>query len=85
MDFQNKVIVITGSTGELGGAVTQSFLDAQANVVGFGSRDATLQTLRSRLGANADQFNGLVVNVLEESSIELAVRKIMGSNNESIC
>ena len=46
MDFQNKVIIITGSTGELGGAVTQSFLDAEANVVGLGSRDATLQILK---------------------------------------
>ena len=77
MNFQNKVVVITGSTGELGGAVTQSFLDAQANVVGFGSRDATLQTLKSRLGANADRFTGLAVNVLDESSIARAVRKIM--------
>ncbi|MCG8607204.1 SDR family oxidoreductase [bacterium] len=77
MDLNGKVVLITGSTGELGTSVTMTFLGKGATVIGLGSRQSSLEDLRSKLNVNVDRFSGLVVDVLDASSIGSAVDNVV--------
>jgi len=74
MNFNNKVVVITGGTGALGHAVTQAFLQAAARVVVTYTREAEFDALKEEVSAR-ENLLGIKTNVLDEASVKAMVQQ----------
>lgn len=70
MNFENKVVIITGGTGALGYAVTKAFLQAGAKVLVTFTRETEFDALKSRVGGHAATLRGVKTNVLDEASVQ---------------
>lgn len=70
MNFENKVVIITGGTGALGYAVTTAFLQAGAKVLVTFTRETEFDALKSRVGAHVATLRGIKTNVLDEASVQ---------------
>ncbi|MCL4709283.1 SDR family oxidoreductase [bacterium] len=70
MNFENKVVIITGGTGALGYAVTTAFLQAGAKVLVTFTRETEFDALKSRVGGHAATLRGVKTNVLDEASVQ---------------
>lgn len=70
MNFENKVVIITGGTGALGYAVTTAFLQAGAKVLVTFTRETEFDALKSRVGGHAAALRGVKTNVLDEASVQ---------------
>lgn len=75
MNFQNKVVIITGGTGGLGRAVTATFLQAGAKVVVTYTRESEFNALQSSLTTSIATLTGVKTNVVEEASVQALVQK----------
>jgi NAD(P)-dependent dehydrogenase (short-subunit alcohol dehydrogenase family) len=74
MNFKDKIVVITGGTGALGGAVTAAFLQAGAKVVVTYRSEQEFDALKA--SANApDALTGIKTNVLDEASVKAMVQQ----------
>lgn len=79
--IKNKVAIITGATGVLGGSIARSFVKAGARVVALGTKqeklDKTLAELREN-GGKAIGFTGNVLDVQRLTEIAGAVVAVWG-------
>lgn len=74
MNFKDKVVVITGGTGGLGGAVTAAFLQAGATVVVTYRNEKEFDILTASANAPGN-LHGIKTNVLEEASVKAMVQQ----------
>ena len=80
MNLKDKTAIISGSTGALGTAVTQTFLDVGAEVVALYSRESSLETLKSEV---TQGFVAIKTDVLNEASVQQMVKEVL-ENHERI-
>jgi NAD(P)-dependent dehydrogenase (short-subunit alcohol dehydrogenase family) len=81
MSFENRVAVVTGGTGALGGAVVLDLLASGARVAVTYRREEEWAALVERAGENADQLLGVKVDLThatEVDSFEREVRSLWG-------
>jgi NAD(P)-dependent dehydrogenase (short-subunit alcohol dehydrogenase family) len=74
MDFKDRVVVITGGTGGLGGAVTTAFLQAGAKVIVTYRNEQEFEALKASVNADGN-LHGVKTNVLEEASVRAMVQQ----------
>ncbi len=74
--IKDKVAVITGASGVLGGSLAKSFIEAGATVVALGRKQETLDSRVEELTANGGEAFAVEANVMSIESLEGAARKI---------
>ena len=74
MNLKDKVAVISGSTGALGTAVTQTLFAAGAKVVALYSRESSLETLKSKV---TQELVAIKTDVLNEASVQKMVKEVL--------
>ncbi|MDQ1096059.1 MULTISPECIES: SDR family oxidoreductase [Chryseobacterium] len=74
--IKDKVAVITGASGVLGGSLAKSFLEAGAKVVALGRKQETLDNRVRELTANGGEALAVEANVMNIESLEQAAKKI---------
>jgi len=74
MNLEDKVAIISGSTGALGTVVTQTFLAAGAKVVALYSRESSLETLKSKV---TQELVAIKTDVLNEASVQEMVKEVL--------
>lgn len=77
MNLKDKVAILSGSTGALGTAVTQSFLDAGARVVALYSRESSLESLKAKVTQNSERLSAIRTDVLNEASVQGMVKEVL--------
>jgi NAD(P)-dependent dehydrogenase (short-subunit alcohol dehydrogenase family) len=75
--IKDKVAVITGAGGVLGGSITQSFVQAGAKVVAMDIRPENLENRVNELKKTGADVIGVVGNVLDIESLETAAQEII--------
>ena len=76
--IKNKVAVITGATGVLGGSIANSFVAAGARVVVLGTKQDKVDSKVADLQAAGGQVIGFACNVLDVPALE-AVKNEIGA------
>jgi NAD(P)-dependent dehydrogenase (short-subunit alcohol dehydrogenase family) len=76
-DFQDRVALVTGGTGALGGAVTLDLLSSGARVVTTYVIETEWQSLSERAGASRERITGLRVDLTRAGEVEAAVRSVL--------
>jgi NAD(P)-dependent dehydrogenase (short-subunit alcohol dehydrogenase family) len=74
MNLKPKVVLITGGTGALGRAVTQTFLQAGARVVATFTRATEFDALNEKV-RQRENLLGIKTNVLDEASVKAMVQQ----------
>ncbi|MEY8759076.1 SDR family oxidoreductase [Chryseobacterium tongliaoense] len=74
--IKDKVAVITGASGVLGGSLAKSFMAAGAKVVAVGRNQETLDARVTELTASGGEAFAVEANVMDIKSLELASQKI---------
>lgn len=74
--IKNKVAVITGASGVLGGSLAKSFIEAGAKVVTLGRNQETLDTRVKELTDLGGDALAVEANVMDIESLEAASLKI---------
>lgn len=77
--FKNKVVVITGGGGSLGGSIAKQFVEEGAKVVLLGRTLSTLKKKAQEIGASSDSSLCLSTNVLEEEDLIKAKEEILNT------
>ena len=77
MNLEDKVVIISGSTGVLGTAVTKKFLSVKAKVVALYSRESSLEKLKSEV---TQEFLSIKTDVLNEVSVQKMVKNVLESH-----
>ncbi len=75
MLLKGKIVLVTGSTGGLGRAVTKLLNENDAKVLAFYKDEKTLQELEDFLGTPG-QIESVKVNVVNEMEVQEAVRMV---------
>ncbi len=75
--IKGKVAVITGAGGVLGGSIAKSFVNAGAKVVAMDIRPENLDVRVKELTENGGEVIGVVGNVLDIPSLEMAAKTII--------
>lgn len=75
--IKDKVAVITGASGVLGGSLAKSFIEAGAKVVMLGRNHETLQSRVKELAGSEDNAFAVEANVMNIESLENASEKII--------
>lgn len=70
MNFNNKIVLITGAAGGLGAEVTRAFLDAGARVAATHTGLEKFKELESALKPEAGKLLGIKTNVLDSASVK---------------
>ncbi len=70
-----RVILVTGGTGGLGGEVVRAFLDEGSTVVATWRRRETFDALSSML--HNDRFHGIEANLTDRASVRAAVTEVV--------
>src|SRR5256712_733506 len=76
MEFDGKVVIVTGATGFLGSEVCRAFLETGATVVGVYVIDKELPFFEKVLGAGAKQVVREKADVTNEGEMERVVAKV---------
>jgi NAD(P)-dependent dehydrogenase (short-subunit alcohol dehydrogenase family) len=76
--FDGKVVLVAGSTGGLGRAVTLAFLEAGAQVAVTYRVQEEFDALKSAAGRNASNLEGHAVDVTDEVAVHQLVENIVG-------
>ncbi|NND07714.1 MAG: SDR family oxidoreductase [Saprospiraceae bacterium] len=76
LDVKGKVIVITGGSGTLGGAMAEHLMKIGAKVAIIGSRDESVRTKLKTLSPLGTPM-GLAVDVTNENQVKGACKKIV--------
>jgi NAD(P)-dependent dehydrogenase (short-subunit alcohol dehydrogenase family) len=77
MNSKDRVAIITGATGGLGGAVTQALLKAQTKVAVTYTKESALDSLKAQVGAANENWLAVKTNVLQESSVQSMVEQVI--------
>ena len=75
--IKNKVAVITGATGVLGGSIANSFVAAGARVVVLGTKQDKVDNKVADLQAAGGQVIGFACNVLDVPALEKVCSEIV--------
>lgn len=75
--IKNKVTVITGASGVLGGSLAKSFIEAGATVVALGRNQETLDARVKELSHLEGEVFAVEANVMNIDSLETASKKIV--------
>lgn len=76
LDVKGKVIVITGGSGTLGGAMAEHLMQMGAKVAIIGSRDESVRARLKTLSPHGSPM-GLAVDVTNENQVKGACKKIV--------
>lgn len=77
-NIKEKVAVITGAGGVLGGSITKSFIEAGAKVAAIDIRQENLDIRIKELPGSGGEVMGIVGNVLDKESLENVAAEIIG-------
>lgn len=77
MSLQNKIVLITGATGGLGGAVAQAFLNAGASVAVTYTAEDKFKELESVLKPPPGKLHGFAADMMQEASVEALVGQVV--------
>jgi NAD(P)-dependent dehydrogenase (short-subunit alcohol dehydrogenase family) len=69
-DLKNKIVVITGGSGVIGGELAKGFLSVGANVVILDKNEDKLKSKIKELSKSSKNVFGFVCNVLQEDSLK---------------
>lgn len=75
--IKDKVAIITGASGVLGGSLAKSFVEAGAKVVALGRNQAKLDVVVRELQDLGGEAFAVEANVLNLDSLEVASQKIL--------
>ena len=75
-DFQDRVALVTGGTGALGGSITLDLLLSGARVVTTYVIEAEWRSLSGRAGASRERLTGMRVDLTQAAEVEAAVRAV---------
>ncbi|NDW11742.1 SDR family oxidoreductase [Bacteroides sp. 214] len=75
--IKDKVAVITGAGGVLGGSIAKSFIEAGAKVVAIDIRQEQLDARVKELTVNGGEAIGIVGNVLDMASLENVANEVV--------
>lgn len=75
--IKDKVAIITGASGVLGGSLAKSFVEAGAKVVALGRNQAKLDAVVKELQDLGGEAFAVEANVLNLDSLEVASQKIL--------
>lgn len=81
-NLEDKVILITGGCGVLGGSIAKYLLENNATVILLHYKEAPLLATVKDLKKISDKIYGQVCNVVEESSLQTAADKIMATHQK---
>ena len=87
MNFEDKVVIVTGGTRGIGLEVVRSFVDSKAKVVLFGSKSETVSSAIEILKSENRDVLGFYPNLLdysEVSSIDILINNAGISSSEKI-
>ena len=79
--FDNSVVLVAGSTGGLGRAVTSAFLEAGATVVATYRNQPEWEKFKTASSAYAGRLEGHEVDVTDETSVRQLVEKILSKHS----
>jgi len=71
---RNRIVLITGATGGLGGAVVRAFADEGARLILTGRRQSELDATATALELDADRALLLPVNITDPAEVEQVVQ-----------
>jgi NAD(P)-dependent dehydrogenase (short-subunit alcohol dehydrogenase family) len=84
-DFSNRVIVVTGGAGVLGGEIVCALLGCNANVVVIDRAPAPPERFISNLRLTKGRYLAIEGDVLQKDSIGLAAKKIVADFGRIDC
>ena len=76
-NLENKIIVITGACGVLGGGIAKYLLENKATVILLHYKEAPLEATVNEFKKLSNQVVGYVCNVVEEEGLQQVAEKIM--------
>jgi NAD(P)-dependent dehydrogenase (short-subunit alcohol dehydrogenase family) len=76
-NYNNKVAIITGGSGALGGAIAKGLANEGVKIVIIGRTSTTISTMVNEIIAEGGQAIGLVADVLDHKSLKSAKDKIL--------
>ncbi|MBY0345438.1 MAG: 3-oxoacyl-ACP reductase FabG [Neisseriaceae bacterium] len=76
MNFDQKIILVTGASRGIGAAIADAFAHAGAIVIGTATSQSGAEAVQARLNAINPNSAGLVLNVTEKGSIEAIIGQI---------
>ena len=76
-NLENKVILVTGGCGILGGSIAKYLLENKATVILLHYKEAPLVAAVNELKKISDKVKGYVCNVVEEKSLQEVSKEIM--------
>ena len=77
MNVANKVIVVTGAGGGIGGELVLALLNRGAKVAAVDMRDESLQKLKSRAGDLAKQLSMHACNITDKKSVAALPQEVI--------
>lgn len=77
MNFTDRIVIITGGTGALGAAVTQTFLQHGARVVTTYHSPNSFAELQAALGEERERLSGVSTDVNKEASLQALVEHVV--------
>lgn len=69
MKMQNKIIVVTGAGGGIGGALVRELLDRGAHVAAVDLRQESLQKLKSSVGETTGKLTTHALNISDQEAV----------------
>lgn len=78
-----SLVVVTGAGGPAGNATVQALIGAGATVVGADVHQERLDALAASLGADADRFTGVVVDLLDPVRVQEWADELAASHPSS--
>ncbi|MEA3450791.1 MAG: SDR family oxidoreductase [Bacteroidota bacterium] len=78
LNLQNKIVVITGATGEIGSGICKSFIDEKAIVVPLYRNDEKLKDLMIFLGVNEENefFYPIKTDILDSKQVNESLKNV---------
>lgn len=77
--FKNKVVIVTGGGGSLGGSIAEKFVEEGAKVVLLGRTLSSLEEQAEKIDAVGESVLCISTNVLDENELIDAKNKILDS------
>lgn len=81
-NIENKVILITGSCGVLGGGIAKYLLENKATVILLHYKEAPLLATVNDFKKISDKVEGYLCNVVEEKSLQEVAKKIIQTHGK---